>query len=298
MAERSGIHSNPNQSTRRDLLAATFPALLVRGRFTTATFDNRTQLYYSCVIKPGPHGAGGAKLPQTARNVQSRRSGASRTRKRHFTFNDSTKEEPRGETPMRKIILLFCAAACLAPAIFAQTLSQADREKGIKYLEQTRDAIVADTRNLTPAQWNFKPAPDKWSVALTLEHITLAEDSLYQLVTNKVMNSPAGAPDRDIAKTDAMVLGMVPDRSTKRQAPADLVPTGRWTPAETVDHFLQSRARTIEFLRATPDLRQHVMDSPLGPLDAYQWLLFIAAHSERHTKQILEVEASPDFPKN
>ena len=40
------------------------------------------------------------------------------------------------------------------------------------------------------------------------------------------------------------------------------------------------------------------MDSPLGPMDAYEWLLFIAAHSERHTKQILEVEASPDFPEN
>ncbi len=112
------------------------------------------------------------------------------------------------------------------------------------------------------------------------------------------MKSPAGAPDRDIAKMDAMVLTMVPDRSTKRQAPPELVPTGRWTPAETLDHFLQSRARTIEFLRTTPDLRQHVMDSPLGPMDAYEWLLFIAAHSERHTKQILEVEASPDFPKN
>jgi hypothetical protein len=199
---------------------------------------------------------------------------------------------------MRKAILLLCAAGCFSPTIFAQTLSQADREKGIKYLAQTRDAIVADTKNLTPAQWNFKAAPDKWSVALTLEHITLAEDNLFQLITDKVMKSPAGAPDRDIAKMDALVIAMVPDRSTKRQAPPELLPTGRWTPAETLDHFLQSRARTIEFLRTTPDLRQHVMDSPLGPMDAYEWLLFIAAHSARHTKQILEVEASPGFPKN
>jgi DinB superfamily len=201
---------------------------------------------------------------------------------------------------MRKVILLLCAAVCFAPTIFAQTLSQADRDKGIKYLEQTRDAIVADTKNLTPAQWNFKAAPDKWSVALTLEHIALAEDFLFKLVTDSVMKAPAGPPDRDTAKIDAMVLAMVPDRSTKRQAPPELVPTGRWTPAETRDHFLQSRARTIEFMRTTPDLRQHVMDSqtPLGALDAYEWLLFIAAHSDRHTKQILEVEASPDFPKN
>jgi len=29
----------------------------------------------------------------------------------------------------------------------------------------------------------------------------------------------------------------------------------------------------------------------------YEWILFIAAHSERHTKQILEVKADPNFPK-
>ena len=131
---------------------------------------------------------------------------------------------------MRKAILMLCAAVCLAPAVFAQTLSQADREKGVKYLEQTRDAIVADTKNLTPAQWNFKAAPDKWSVALTLEHIALAEDGFFQLITEKVMKSPAGSPDRDIAKFDALVLSMVPDRSNKRQAPPDLVPPGAGLP--------------------------------------------------------------------
>jgi hypothetical protein len=34
------------------------------------------------------------------------------------------------------------------------------------------------------------------------------------------------------------------------------------------------------------------------PLDGYEWLLFIGAHSERHTKQILEVKADPNFPKS
>jgi hypothetical protein len=55
----------------------------------------------------------------------------------------------------------------------------------------------------------------------------------------------------------------------------------------------------LEFLQSTPDLRAHVFDSPLKqPLDAYEWLLFMGAHSERHTKQILEVKADPGFPKN
>lgn len=200
---------------------------------------------------------------------------------------------------MRKVLLLVCAAICFGPAVYGQALTQADRDKGVKYLEQTRDAIVADTKNPTPAQWTFKAAPDKWSVAETLEHIALAEDYIFQAAKDHAMTAPAGAADRDFAKTDALILARVPDRSQKRQAPPELVPTGRWTPAATLDHFLQSRARTIEFMKNTPDLRQHVSDGPMGqPFDAYEWLLFIGAHSERHTEQIMEIEASPNYPKN
>ena len=31
-------------------------------------------------------------------------------------------------------------------------------------------------------------------------------------------------------------------------------------------------------------------------MDGYQWILTAAAHVERHTKQMLEVRADPNFP--
>jgi hypothetical protein len=200
---------------------------------------------------------------------------------------------------MRKVLLLVCAALCLGTVTFGQALSSADRDRGVKYLEEKRDAIIDTTKGLSEAQWKFKAAPDRWSVAETLEHIALSEEFILRQVKDKIMQAPAGTADRDIAKTDAAVLAMIPDRSHKAQAPPPLVPTGRWTPQETLDHFLKSRAATIEFMKTTPDLRAHVADSPLGmPLDGYEWLLFIGAHSERHTKQILEVKAEANFPKN
>ncbi len=200
---------------------------------------------------------------------------------------------------MKKVSLLLCALLFWGTAAFGQALKEADRERGVKYLQQTRDGVVAATKGLSEAQMKFKPAADRWSVAETLEHIVLAEDFLLQRTEEKIMKAPAGPADRDTAKIDAMVLALIPDRSQKAQAPPPIVPTGRWTPAETLDHFLKSRTKTIKFLESTPDLREHVADSPLGqPLDGYEWLLFIGAHSERHTKQILEVKADPNFPKN
>jgi hypothetical protein len=200
---------------------------------------------------------------------------------------------------MKRVSVQLFALLLLCSVTFGQTLTQADREKAEQYLQQTRDGVVEATKGLSEAQMKFKSAPDRWSVAETLEHITLAEDFLLLNDKDKIMKASAGATDRDAAKIDAMVVAMVPDRTQKRQAPGPLVPRGRWTSAETLDHFLKSRAQTIAFLESTPDLRAHVADSPLGkPMDAYEWLLFIAAHSQRHTKQILEVKADPNFPKS
>jgi hypothetical protein len=40
------------------------------------------------------------------------------------------------------------------------------------------------------------------------------------------------------------------------------------------------------------------MDHPVfKTLDTYQWLLLISAHMRRHTLQIVEVKADPNFPK-
>jgi hypothetical protein len=198
----------------------------------------------------------------------------------------------------KRIPQLCGVIALLVSTAFGQTLSQADREKGLQYLEQTRDGVVAATKGLSEAQLKFKPAPDRWSVAEVLEHITVVEGAIYGNVTERIMKAPAGAADRDTAKIDAQVLGMVPDRSHKVKAPEQFVPTGRWPAADTLDQFLKARARTVAFFESTPDLRDHVGgESPFGPLDGYEWIMFTAAHSERHTKQILEVKADPNFPK-
>ncbi len=202
---------------------------------------------------------------------------------------------------MRRLyaVAVLCLFVLAGVASTAPTLSKADYRSAHKYLESTRKNIEEATKGLSEAQWNFKPAPDRWSVAQVMEHITLAEDYLRGFVEEQVLKAPA-VPDRDVAKIDAMVLAMVPDRSHKFQAPEPLQPKNKFgSPEETRKHFLESRAKTEALLKDTPDLREHAVDNPpMGQkLDAYEWILFIAAHSERHTKQIKEVEADPNFPK-
>jgi hypothetical protein len=203
---------------------------------------------------------------------------------------------------MRRRWLLVMLGAALAFAaatgVRAQDATLADKERALAVLQSSKKGVLDATKGLSEAQWNFKAAPDKWSIAECAEHIAAAEDYIRGMVAENVMKAPA-APDRDIAKIDAGILAMVPDRTNKVQAPDPLKPTNRFgSPEGSLKHFVESRATTEEFLKKTPDLRGHAAENPMGgKWDAYEFILLIAAHSERHTKQIEEVKANENFPK-
>src|SRR6516162_164129 len=88
----------------------------------------------------------------------------------------------------------------------AQELTPAEKERALQYLETTKKNVLEATKGLSEAQWNFKPGPDRWSVAQVMEHIAAAEDFLLDTTKEKVMTSPAGGPGRDVKKTDEAVL--------------------------------------------------------------------------------------------
>jgi hypothetical protein len=197
--------------------------------------------------------------------------------------------------------LAMLLTVCYAATVKAQDVSQADKDRALAYLESTKKGVVEATKGLSDAQWNFKSAPDRWSIAEVMEHLAAAEDMIRGMDQEQVMKTPSitARDSVELQKIDAMVVAMVPDRSHKMSAPEPLRPSNRFgSPADADKHFLESRAITEQYLKTAMDLRAHAIDSPLGvKLDGYEWILLIAAHSERHTKQMLEVKADPNFPK-
>jgi hypothetical protein len=200
---------------------------------------------------------------------------------------------------MKRLLLLLTLGLFAVSRLAAAALSAEDLKRASDHLKKTSDAFLASVAGLSDAQLNFKQAPTRWSVAEVAEHIASAEDFLMGNITNNVMKGGARTEPANLKEIDDFVLTAIADRSNKVQAPEPLAPNNRYKSAKgAVDHFKDSRAKTVAFLKDTKDLRDHAIDSPLGKkLDAYQWVLFISAHTERHTKQILEVKADPNFPK-
>jgi hypothetical protein len=200
---------------------------------------------------------------------------------------------------MKRFVTVFAVVLYISISAYSQSLTQADRDRAMKYLESTKQGVLDATAGLSEAQWTFKAGPDRWSIAEVTEHIATAEGFLRGMIIEQVMKAPPRPDGENVEAIDEMVISMVPDRTQHRQAPEPLKPANRYgSPQGSLKTFTDSRAQTEDFLNTHDDLRAHAIDSPLGKkLDAYEWILFIAAHSERHTKQILEVKADPNFPK-
>ena len=181
------------------------------------------------------------------------------------------------------------------------TLTKEERDRAVDYLKQTQKDFLAAIDGVSEEQWKFKAAPDRWSIAETAEHIAVSEQTIWELVSGKIMKSPAAPEKRvEVMGKDDKILTVIPDRSRKAQAPERLTPTGRWaTRAALVKDFDALREKEIAYLKETKeDLRNHFEEHPfLKTMDAYQWLIFNGAHCKRHTAQIIEVKAETTYPK-
>src|ERR1700752_179000 len=159
---------------------------------------------------------------------------------------------------------IFLAIAFLLAADSAQTLTQEERDRAVAELEGSKKAFLDATKGLSPAQWSFKPAPERWSVAECSEHIALAEGYIFGFVSEKIVKAPANPEKREAAKgKDEVLVKMLQDRSHKATAPEPLDPVkhGAMTPEESVKLFLDGRAHTIEYVKTTQeDLRDHLFD--------------------------------------
>jgi hypothetical protein len=198
------------------------------------------------------------------------------------------------------VICLLTAAATLA----AGPLEKSDRERVITELQTSRQQFLDAIAGLSPAQWKYKAAPERWSIAEVAEHIIAAEDYIGSGLLKQVMGSPtdpAKAEQRKpvITKMDEGLLAGLRDRSKKASAPGEIVPKGVYkTPQEAADAFKAAREKTVEYVRTTNDpLRDHFTTPfPGFEMDGVQALLMVAGHNERHVLQMLEVKQSSGYP--
>src|SRR6266403_1783313 len=107
-----------------------------------------------------------------------------------------------------------------------------ERMKVMNYLEESRKEFLAAIDGVTEEQWKWKPAPERWSVGETAEHIVLAE---------------------------ALLFGNV----QKATAPQPIVHGGKMIQAQVRETFLKQRVEIEKFAAETQvALKEYTVEHP------------------------------------
>ncbi len=71
-----------------------------------------------------------------------------------------------------------------------------ERQLVIDKLKSSETLLLSLVKNLTPAQWNFREGPNRWSIAENIEHLVVFEHFMNEAIT-KCLQSPAEPEKKD-----------------------------------------------------------------------------------------------------
>lgn len=170
----------------------------------------------------------------------------------------------------------------------------------LSHIDESRARLVARVEELSEAQATRRPRPEAWSVAEIVEHLSIIERQLTQLLGMMVRKAEAGGALR---AADAGFAPVSIDEFTARArgekytAPEGVRPTGQVSVADSLARLRHSRAALHELRPRIEQVDGAALQYPhpiFGPLNLYQWLAFIGAHEDRHLRQINALLDEPD----
>lgn len=198
-------------------------------------------------------------------------------------------------SPSTRLRLLALIGLVLTAPLAAEPLTDGERQRLVDELAKSRHLFQESVDGLSDAQWNYKPAEDRWSIAECAEHVTLVEEFILGNV-EKLLAGPAGE-GLEAPREEEIVTVML-DRSKKFKAPEPVAPKRSFeSKKQTLKTWKQGRKAVDKVAKNASDLRSYVAPHPaFGDIDAYGWLFFLSSHTQRHTAQIEEVKEAPAYP--
>jgi len=161
-------------------------------------------------------------------------------------------------------------------------------------IDETRNRLLARVESLSATECEMRPSPEVWSAAEIVEHLSISEEGMMKLIGMLLAKAEAGGgvgAKETGRRFEPVSIDSFTERSLKEkyEAPEFIRPRGGVALAGSIARMQQMRA-TLHGMRPrleAADLTNARYPHPIfGPLNAYQWLLFIGAHEERHLRQI------------
>ena len=175
-------------------------------------------------------------------------------------------------------------------------------------IDESRSQLLASVESLGGGQDAFRPGPDRWSIAEIIEHLSLVEGQiarLFHVMLSKAEAAGATRAEDEAAAATASFAAPVSIehflealREKKLQSPDGARPGGQLSLADALARLHDSRAALHSLRPRLERIDGTALRYPhpaAGPINAYQWLLFVGSHEDRHRLQIEALKQSPGF---
>ena len=160
---------------------------------------------------------------------------------------------------------------------------------------------------LNDAQLNWRPSPDKWSIAQCLEHLTAASRGfnpyfVEALARGRKRFAAASPPSYEPSFMGRWLIKHVePESPRKLRAPKIFKPSAS-NVHNALESFLEQQQNFLKFVGETNgiDYNRTRLRSPVTPLVRYSLadaFVITVSHEQRHLQQARRVRETPGFPR-
>lgn len=139
-----------------------------------------------------------------------------------------------------------------------------------------------------------RPAAERWSVAEVLEHLALVEERVGRALAaalTAARDAGLGVERETSSVAGSIDIDRVIDRSERRAANEFARPRAGLDAEAALARLVEHRRELRAIIASADGLalgEVTAMNPVMGPLNIYQWMLFVAGHEARHTAQIRE----------
>jgi len=172
------------------------------------------------------------------------------------------------------------------------------------------NSIATETQDtfgrLTPAQLNWKPSAERWSVAQCFDHLLNSNRGYFPIVDNVLSGYKRtfwqSMPVLPGVMGKLLIKSLDPVKGRNLKAPKNFQPAQSDISSSVIDDFVAQQATIVGKMKATAhlELERIIISSPVTSvvtyslMDAYR---VIVVHERRHFQQAQRVTQESGFPK-
>jgi len=182
---------------------------------------------------------------------------------------------------------------------------KADLPSLITTANNTADEAQSTFGRLTATQLNWKPSPERWSVAQCFDHLLTTNKGYFPEIDNVLAGKKRKFWERVPVLPGLMgkllIKAVDPASTRKVKAPKVFQPAQSDISGSVINDFVAQQATIIEKMKATEhlDLERINITSPVASVVTYSLMdtyRVIVVHNRRHFEQARRVTEESGFP--